>query len=69
MFLAGEIFSGYPVNYALGERKKEKKAVCCGSVYLTGLSFPLPFFTFDFPFSHLDSRAGELNPSLDAAII
>ena len=72
MFLAGEIFSGYPVNYALGERKKERKrkGQCCGSVYITGLFSPsLFFFTFDFPFSHLESKAGELNPSLDDAAI
>ena len=69
MFLAGEIFSGYPINYALGERKKEKRPVAVEVCTLLVSVFPSLFFTFDFLFSHLDSNAGELNPSLDAAII
>lgn len=68
MFLAGKIFSGYPVNYALGERKKEKGQLLWKCVPYWS-QFSPPFFYFDFPFSHLDSKAGELNPSLDAAII
>lgn len=69
MFLAGEIFSGYPVNYALGERKKERQKASAVEVCTLLVCFPLPFFTFDFPFSHLEIKAGELNPSLDDAAI
>lgn len=71
MFLAGEIFSGYPVNYALGERKKEREKASAVEVCTLLVCFPPPFFffTFDFPFSHLESKAGELNPSLDDAAI
>lgn len=44
MFLAGEIFSGYPVNYALGERKKEREKASAVEVCTLLVCFPPPFF-------------------------
>lgn len=47
MFLAGEIFSGYPANYALGERKKETRPVLWKCVhYWSQFSPPIFYFLF-----------------------
>ena len=49
MFLAGEIFSGYPGNYALGERKKEKRPVAEEVCTLRVSVFPSLFLLLIFP--------------------